>query len=300
MDKKHNTGEVILNYYENKNANPPFLYLHGAGNIWQTINPILPDLLESWSVFAYDLRGRGKSEWTGTWDKFEDHLKDTVSFVGERIDEPLVLFGWSMGGVIGSIFAAEQPESVRALILGDSPFHAYTSQERWNSIRNEQMKLFLKLSGELRAKVNSFEEYIKESENMMVDWPTLDDPISMKALLGGDMEDEKIFLTMAECWYRVDQNVVDGWFSSNYLEKLTEGYEIILDDFLPRIKCPTLIIQADTSLGGLVTDDDVEKMMSLMPNATHVKLEGIGHGLQIMDRETVFRVINEFLSKIDT
>ena len=295
-EKQHNTGEIILNYYENETSAPPFLYLHGAGNIWQTIIPLLPNLSKDWSMYAYDLRGRGKSGWNGGLDRLNDHLKDAISFIGQKIKDPVVVFGWSMGGIIGSMLAVELPENVKALILGDSPIFLYEDKSKWAAMI-EPMQLFFVKSNECRAKVDSLEEYIEESANLMVDWPTLEDPISLEALIRGDIKDEEIFHLFAECWYRVHADVVDGWFNPEALDILTEGYKVA--EIFPKIKCPTLIIQADPSSGGMVKDEDVERMMELIPNATHVKLEKIGHSLHLANRETLYRVINEFIKKLD-
>ena len=51
------------------------------------------------------------------------------------------------------------------------------------------------------------------------------------------------------------------------------------DAALRSLSCPVLLLQADPSQGGLVSDSDVQHVLSLLANGLHVKLEGAGHDL---------------------
>ena len=54
------------------------------------------------------------------------------------------------------------------------------------------------------------------------------------------------------------------------------------DTLLPNIGCPTLLLQADPLgplQGGVIRNQDVELGLRLLPNAHHVRLNGVGHPL---------------------
>lgn len=62
QEKTFNTGEVTLNYAEGDPTGPPLVLLHGFTDRWQTYQPIITPLYQSWYIYALDLRGHGKSE----------------------------------------------------------------------------------------------------------------------------------------------------------------------------------------------------------------------------------------------
>lgn len=296
-EKTFNTGEIDLNYYENVTSDPPFLYLHGAGNIWQTIIPILSELSTNWSVYAYDSRGRGKSSWHGGLDLLKDHLQDAISFVENKIPDPTVVFGWSMGGVVGSMLASERPDQVKALIIGDAPLFIYEDQEQYNYLmKSDGWREFITKSYECRDQVDSLEEYIKETANFKVDFPSHDEQTSLESLIRSGIKDDEIFHIQAESYYRLNKGVVESWFNAE-LTVTAECYNT--KEMLPKITCPTLILQGDPAVGGMVSDKDVNQMMKLIPNATHVRLDKIGHGLHLTHKEEIYKVITDFLNNID-
>lgn len=70
-------------------------------------------------MYALDLRGHGKSDRAESY-KIHDYVPDISSFIDNFIKEPVILFGHSLGGMIGILVAAHRPELIKALIIGDS------------------------------------------------------------------------------------------------------------------------------------------------------------------------------------
>lgn len=102
--------------------------IHGFTDKWQTYQPIITPLSQSWHIYAPDLRGHGKSEKKPGAYRYRDYFQDLERFMGALVAEPAVLFGHSMGGVISIMYAAAHPEKTRALIIGDSPMNFKDSQ----------------------------------------------------------------------------------------------------------------------------------------------------------------------------
>ena len=76
----------------------------------------------SYSVYAYDLRGHGDSEGQRVWvDQFDQYISDLEIFYDlvrqENPNQPIYLFGHSMGGAIVTTFALQQSRPVAGLIL---------------------------------------------------------------------------------------------------------------------------------------------------------------------------------------
>jgi pimeloyl-ACP methyl ester carboxylesterase len=77
-------------------------------------------------------------------------------------------------------------------------------------------------------------------------------------------------------------------------EAMLDGYDP--DTLLPNIGCPTLLLQADPLgplQGGVMRNQDVELGLRLLPNAHHVRLNGVGHPLN--DTPAVLAAIAPFL-----
>lgn len=75
-----------------------------------------------WAIYAYDLRGHGRSAGPRVWvDKFEDYVDDTarvIDRVRERQpDAPVFLMGHSMGGAIAALYAERYDAKIEGLIL---------------------------------------------------------------------------------------------------------------------------------------------------------------------------------------
>ncbi|MFH2111387.1 MAG: alpha/beta hydrolase [Candidatus Bathyarchaeota archaeon] len=128
QEKTFNTGEVTLNYAEGDPTGPPLVLIHGFTDKWQTYQPIITPLSQSWHIYALDLRGHGKSEKKPGAYRYRDYFQDLERFMDALVAEPAVLFGHSMGGVISIMYAAAHPEKTRGLIIGDSPMNFKESQ----------------------------------------------------------------------------------------------------------------------------------------------------------------------------
>jgi pimeloyl-ACP methyl ester carboxylesterase len=67
------------------------------------------------------------------------------------------------------------------------------------------------------------------------------------------------------------------------------------DDLLPRVACPTLLLQGDPARDALMSDADVERALALLPDGRHVRFDGLGHGLHVEDTDAVVAAVRPFL-----
>jgi pimeloyl-ACP methyl ester carboxylesterase len=117
---RFDTGAVILNYAEVPSPGTPLVLLHGGNARWQAFETIPPDLSGAWHVYAPDFRGQGKSGWVPGTYRLQDYTDDTIALLRHHIDEPAYLFGHSLGGIVALLVAAQYPEGVRAVAVGDA------------------------------------------------------------------------------------------------------------------------------------------------------------------------------------
>jgi pimeloyl-ACP methyl ester carboxylesterase len=110
-------------------GNPVIVLLHGLANRWQAMAPLVPELATRWHVLAPDLRGHGASP------RAEHYTvglctADIAALIARRGLAPVVVYGHSLGGLVGLQLAAGWPSVVQAVIVGDSAVLASRKDSR--------------------------------------------------------------------------------------------------------------------------------------------------------------------------
>lgn len=82
--------------------------------------PVRDELARERRVYALDLRGHGRSEWTARYS-LELMRDDVLAFLDALGLDRVDLAGHSMGGVVAYLAAQEQPHRVVRLVLEDVP-----------------------------------------------------------------------------------------------------------------------------------------------------------------------------------
>src|SRR5262249_13855683 len=130
-----------------------------------------------------------------------DYAGDIVALLRERVREPAVLFGHSLGGIVALMVAAQIPEHVRAVVVGDSPLTAAT----WGALLKHArggLQRWRDLSGG-RHSVQQIVEALK-------DVPVLSSPDKPQAARMRDVwgEDSPVFDWIATNLYQQDPDVL--------------------------------------------------------------------------------------------
>ena len=120
QEKTIDLHSVKLNYAEGPTSGPPVVFLHGIQGNWNSLMPLISMLGLRWHVFAVDFRGHGKSSWTTGNYKIEDYTEDILAFLTEIVPEKPAIYGASLGGMVGIMVAALNPQTTKALIVGES------------------------------------------------------------------------------------------------------------------------------------------------------------------------------------
>jgi pimeloyl-ACP methyl ester carboxylesterase len=112
------TGGVDFGYRElGPTAGVPVIFLTHLAAVLDNWDPRVVDgIAAHHRVIAFDNRGVGASSGS-TPDTIEAMAKDAVAFIRALGLEQVDLFGFSIGGMIAQVIAADEPQLVRKLIL---------------------------------------------------------------------------------------------------------------------------------------------------------------------------------------
>jgi pimeloyl-ACP methyl ester carboxylesterase len=282
VERTFDTGEVQLNYAEGPPHGPPLVLLHGLGRRWQVFLPLIPALSLRWHIFAPDLRGHGKSSRVARGYHGPQYAEDIAHLLRERVCAPAVLFGHSLGGMLGMWVASHNPELVRALILGDNMI----------MVRQLRDTIYMALFSGLRDLVRqggSVEEIAEGIGKITLPVVDSDEFITIRQLPGND---EAYLMSWARCVQQADPDTYDMTLDGSSLE----GWDG--EAVLRGIACPTLLLQGSTELGGLMSHADVALAVRLLPHPTHVRFDSLGHALFIQQPDPVLRAVTNFLEAL--
>ncbi|HHC07351.1 MAG TPA: alpha/beta fold hydrolase [Actinobacteria bacterium] len=112
---------------------PPLVLVHGwAFDGLMTFFRVLPHLSRHFRVIVPDHRNHGKSDRIrGRFDleDLADDLAGVLDAVG--VDRPVVLFGYSMGGMVAQVFTRRNPGRVDRLVLAATAAHPIDRHRVW-------------------------------------------------------------------------------------------------------------------------------------------------------------------------
>jgi pimeloyl-ACP methyl ester carboxylesterase len=289
VEKSFDTGEAVLNYAEGPESGPPLLCLHGLTDRWQYFLPILPTLSARWHTYALDFRGHGRSSRTPPY-RYADHIADTIAFLENLVQEKAVIFGSSMGGMISLMVTAKRPDLVEAVIFGDASIKV----EHVREVMTDYHSYW-----EGWRELASFDGPIEDLVNAVADMP-VDVPGQGKSRYGDGL-DFTALLNKANYLRHLDPEVLFDWAKGRddveAYKNVTLGYD---EKRLRDISCPVMILQGNVQMGAIMSDEEVEHALSLMPHAFHVYLEEYGHnlGLYSWNPGRLLQVIVTFLESL--
>ena len=278
-------GVVTINYAEGPPSGPTLMFLHGGSGRWQSYEGIVSELAVHFHVYAPDFRGHGRSGRVPGRYQYQDYADDTITFLRHCVAEPAYLFGHSMGGMIALLVAAQCPDCVRAVVVGDSPLTRGIYPSGRRGAGRDSLTAWRDLAGgEL-----SIDEIAEALQDAPTEIPGRDEPVTMRERYG---EDSDMFVWLAANLYHNDPEMLTAVLDGT----MTEGYE--MERVLPAIRCPVLLLQSDPDAGGMMTDLGVERALRLLAHPRHVRFERAGHFFFHPDQEPVLRAVTEFFGSL--
>lgn len=282
QENRFAAGSVTINYAEIPSANTPLVLLHGGSARWQSFDTILADLAATWHVYAPDFRGHGRSAWvTGTY-RLQDYADDTIAFLQQCVKEPAYLFGHSLGGMVALLVAAQYPAGVRAVAVGDSPLSSKSWQATLHAGRDRVLAW-----RDLAGGQQPFADVVEALKNAPVEVPGQTVSMPMREVMG---EESGVYRWIANNLQQLDPDMLTA--TVDRAAVTMAGYE--MEGVLPAIACPVLLLQADPTAGGLMTDSEVALALPLLAQPQHIRLQGISHTLHNEREEPVVQALQAF------
>ncbi len=266
-ERAFDAGAVSLNYAEGPAVGPPLVLLHGATVRWQNFLPIIPFLGWRWHLYAPDFRGHGRSG-RGAY-RIADYAQDTARFLREVVREPAVLVGWSLGATVAVQVAAELPEAVRAVVLGDPA--------------DPNLPAVLP-GGGIQAVCSALRDLLRAGH-------TRDELIAVMARTQPGTNAAALRAN-ATAYLQLDPDVLTSFIDG----RVWDGYDH--DALLARIGCPALLLQADPAAGGIIPDAMAEHAAALLADGALVRLPGVGHHSKFIPPEVFVPVVTDFLESL--
>jgi pimeloyl-ACP methyl ester carboxylesterase len=277
QEKTFNTGNVSINYAEGPANGPPAILLHGIGRSWRDFLPVFPAFAQ-WHVFALDLRGHGKSGRMPNSYKSGDYSADVIAFLQKHIQEPALIFGHSLGGIVAMRIAASVPGHVKAIIVGDSVLSRDTlAHSMYQELFSGLHKIVL-YGG-------SVEEKARRLAKLEIRVPGLPEPIPIGELPGNESDLHE----WANCLQMLDPTAIQSTIEGRTFT------DFDTDSVLAGVRCPVLILQANPELGGLMSDSAVEKIRNSVARAEVVRFRLLGHALHTQRAQPVIEAVRKFL-----
>lgn len=102
-------------------SDPPVVFLHGGGQTRYSWGGTAARVAaRGWQALTLDARGHGESDWCELGDYRLSSFAEDLRLVVERLDQPPVVIGASLGGLTTILLAGElAPGTVRGVVLVD-------------------------------------------------------------------------------------------------------------------------------------------------------------------------------------
>jgi pimeloyl-ACP methyl ester carboxylesterase len=284
-EKQLDIGPIAINYAEGPAVGPPLVMLHGGSARWQSHAFIIDDLIDRWHVFSPDFRGHGKSGRVPGGYRLQDYTNDTARFLELAVEDPAVVVGFSMGGEVGLMVAAQHPGAVRALAVCDSPLTGEHMRTHLGATR-ARLTAWCNLAGGRY----SIPELIERLKDTPTEAPDRAEPITMREKYG---DEAGVYEWLATNLYFLDPAMLATLLDPP--DDLTAGYE--MDTLLPAIECPVLLLQADPTAGGVLPDADAQHALTLLKQVTHVRVAGASHA-DLFFRNEAKQAFRSFLAAL--
>ncbi|NGX28690.1 MAG: Dihydrolipoyllysine-residue acetyltransferase component of acetoin cleaving system [Candidatus Anoxychlamydiales bacterium] len=244
------TGETIV-------------FVHGFQSTKSYWLPYLKRLNKNYKTIAFDLPGHGNSSRPQKQKYDLQSLTTSLErFINEKELKDFHIIGTSMGGGLAAIYAYNNPERVKSLIM-INPLGI--DQEK-----KSELQLLME-----KGKNLFFPKDLQEFDEMSIYVTGKTLPLSTyfkKFALG----------KMVKSY---------GFFKKAFIEMLTTSKP--LDDILPKIKTPSLILIGQKDR--IIHPASYEHFVDLMPNIRAIRLKNGAHAFIGKDFEEATKSIEEFL-----
>ena len=281
-----NVGDLRLNVMTGPASGAPLWMFHGVIRRWQTFLPILPLLASRWQVYGLDFPGHGKSSRSPGNYLVADYISAAAAALRQAADQPVILYGHSLGAMVAAGVAAVVPEKVRAVFLEDPPLDTLgrrIAQTAWQSY----FAGLHTLAQAAAAEHPTEREVAKRLAQLEVV-----NPITGQRQPLAATRDAVSLRFLASCLLQMDPDVLAPVAAGNWLESYNWR------SAAKYIAAPVLLLQADDAAGGMLADADARQFVEAAGDCLLIKFAGAPHNLHIARTQEVFNLVAQFLESL--
>lgn len=241
---------------------PAVLFLHGLAGHRGEWTPVIDWLDPRVGAICPDLRAHGSSRRAErpSVDR-KSHVADCIAIIEQLARRPVVVVGQSMGGIVATLLACEEPDLVTHLVLIE------TGMDAVDDAALDDLRLLLD------AWPDVFHDRAQAAGFFGVGAP------STSAWIDGLEETEA--------------GLVKGFDPDHMVETMRSlGSDHRWREW-ESLRIPTTLIRASTSV---ITDDDVKRMLATRPTTQLSVVENSGHDVHLDQPAQVAAILSGVLS----
>lgn len=308
-EQRFNTGEINLNYVVGPDHGPALVLVPAQMASWESYSKVLIPLARSFQVFAVDVRGHGRSDWTTGDYSWASVGRDMTAFLNGVVKRPALVSGNSSGGLIALWLVANLPECVTAIILEDAPVFSaemprFRDQDRWVY---EGLQQVVETLGD--PKHRDLADYIRRPLPVNEGQQERRAPEWFVRIMSGIIRryerahpGQPVDIT----WF--PQGLREGlkalsMFDPDFSRAFVDGrFYVGLDhaEALSRVHCPLLVLHGDWfrhpkyGLVGAMDDADAARIQQLVPQAEYRKILGANHVVHMFKPAEFVQLVEAF------
>ncbi len=242
----------------------PLVFIHGWGLNSGIFHPIAEQLSQQYQVTCIDLPGFGQNQAIAAQPY---SIQEIAKKISEVIEQPSVILGWSLGGLVGTELALHHSEKVLGLVtITSSPY--FVDQPNWPGIKADLLK--------------AFHQQLKQDSKK-----TIDGFLKIQAMGSASVrQDVKQIKTLINQYAEPVVDVLDQ--SLSLLETVD------LRSQLMRIELPVLRLYG--RLDSLVPKAVIEQVDKLLPSSDRYTFHHASHAPFISHGDEFISVLSDWLT----
>lgn len=267
----------------------PILLVHGLGGSHTNWSAVAEPLSRMGSVRAIDLIGFGYTRPEGRSSAVDSQRDLVISYLREHADQPAVLIGNSMGGLVSLRVASKAPELVHSMVLVDPALPVLRPRLDRDVLRGLVLPLVPGIGP--RAFQKRYEAAVESPEQFVAD---------MYDMLFVDSsrvrpEDARLALAMAR------ERVRMPWAAEAFVEAARSIFLILsrrrhFAAWVGEISTPTLVVQGEADR--LVDVASARWLIEQNPEFSLEVFDDIGHVPQLECPERFLETVERWLSPL--
>lgn len=265
---------LVLNAQEQKTNNMTELHhkiegkgqtlilIHGGGTDSRVWDSISQELVQSYQVVTYDLRGHGESP---TPTDTTNHVEDLNNLMTSLNIHKATLIGHSLGGQIATDYALLHPNKVKKLVLLSPGLSGYQYDEAYQALGKEMWSAVPNVDSMLHIMLNTPDAYAMQE--------------SMKGANAEKIKQiHKANIIKSLQWKNFEQE----WPIDNTADQLSE------------LAAPTLFIVGSEDKPDLFK---IKELFKKVPKIEFQEIQGADHGLLCTHTKQINNSIKVFIKE---